>query len=198
MLDHRRSANKRRSTLHSADVFGGAPTGGAADAIAAAFAWLVSENVAVINASLVGPDNTALGAVVKAALAKGVVIFAAVGNDGPSAPPLFPASYDGVIGVTAVDEKEKAIVEAARGVQVDFAAPGADMTVAGLDDDYYDVHGTSFGAPIVAGLAAKAVSAAPRGGRPRAGETRRNGARSRQKGSRQGLWRRICWCRISR
>jgi subtilisin family serine protease len=149
------------AALYAADVFGGEPTGGAADAIAAAFAWLVAGKVAVINASLVGPDNAALHAVVKAALAKGVVIIAAVGNDGPSAPPLYPASYDGVIGVTAVDEKEKAIIEAARGKQVDFAAPGADMAAAGLKDGYYEVRGTSFAVPIVAGLIATAVSAAP-------------------------------------
>jgi hypothetical protein len=143
--------------LYAADVFGGEPTGGAADAIAAAFAWLVAENVAVINASLVGPDNAALHAVVKAVLSKGVVIVAAGGNDGPSALPLYPASYDGVIGVTAVDQKSKAIVEAGRGVQVDFAAPGADMAAAGLENGYYEVRGTSFSAPIVAGLIATAI-----------------------------------------
>lgn len=143
------------ASLYAADVFGGEPTGGAADALAEAFAWLVSENVGVINASLVGPDNAGLAAVVKAVLAKGVVIVAAVGNDGPSAPPLFPASYEGVIGVTAVDERGKAIVEAARGPQVDFAAPGADMAAAGLDNGYYEVRGTSFASPIVAGLIAR-------------------------------------------
>lgn len=147
------------ATLYAADVFGGVPTGGAADAIAAAFDWLASENVPVINASLVGPANAALEAVVKAVRAKGIVIVAAVGNDGPSAPPLYPASYDGVIGVTAVDSRDRAIVEAARGEQVDFAAPGADMAAAGLQDGYYEVRGTSFSAPIVAGLIARGLSA---------------------------------------
>ncbi len=150
------------ASLYAADVFGGEPTGGAADAVAEAFAWLVSEDVPVINASLVGPDNAGLAAVVKAVLAKGVVIVAAVGNDGPSAPPLYPASYEGVIGVTAVDKRSRAIVEAARGPQVDFAAPGADMAAAGLENGYYEVRGTSFAAPIVAGLIAREITEAPR------------------------------------
>ena len=52
------------SRLYAADVYCGLPTGGAVDAIAAAFGWLVSQQVPVINVSLVGPRNTTLEAVV--------------------------------------------------------------------------------------------------------------------------------------
>ena len=37
-------------------------SGGAVDALAAAFAWLAQQRVAVINVSLVGPDNAAVRA----------------------------------------------------------------------------------------------------------------------------------------
>ena len=57
----------------------------------------------------------------------GFVIVAAVGNDGPAAPPLYPASYARVVGVTAVDAHRRVLIEAARGPQVMFASPGADM-----------------------------------------------------------------------
>ncbi len=149
--------------LYAADVFCGALRGGSVDLIADAFAWLVAEEVPVINVSLVGPRNTMIEYVVRAVLAHGQVIVAAVGNDGPAAPPLFPASYDGVIGVTAVDAHRAVLVEAGRGPQVDFAAPGADMAGAIPGQAFGNVRGTSFASPIVAGLLAAQMkaSAAP-------------------------------------
>jgi subtilisin family serine protease len=84
------------------------------------------------------------------------VIVAAVGNDGPAAPPLYPASYDGVVGVTGVDGKHRVLIEAGRGAQVDFAALGADVPAAGrAPDQYAPVRGTSFAAPVVAALLAE-------------------------------------------
>ena len=91
--------------LYAADVYCGAPTGGAVDAVAAAFGWLAREQVAVINVSLVGPRNALLERVVASLVKRGHVIVAAVGNEGPAAPPLYPAAYDGVVGVTAVDAR---------------------------------------------------------------------------------------------
>ncbi|HTY49976.1 MAG TPA: S8 family serine peptidase, partial [Steroidobacteraceae bacterium] len=140
--------------LYAADVYCGAPTGGAVDALADAFAWLVRMGVPVINVSLVGPSNSTLQAVVQKVLARGVLIVAAVGNDGPAAPPLYPASYPGVIGVTAVDARRHALPEAAQGPQVRFAAPGADMAAACSPQAFALVRGTSFAAPLVAGLLA--------------------------------------------
>ena len=67
------------------------PTGGAVDAVAAAFGWMARERVAVINVSLVGPRNALLERVVKTLVSRGHLIVAAVGNDGPAAPPLYPA-----------------------------------------------------------------------------------------------------------
>ena len=81
--------------LYAADVYCDAPTGGAVDAIVAAFGWMAQEQVSVINVSLVGPKNILLERVVNALLARGHVLVAAVGNDGPAAPPLYPAAYDG-------------------------------------------------------------------------------------------------------
>ena len=140
--------------LFAADVYCGRPTGGAVDAVADAFAWLVRERVAVINVSLVGPANAMLEAVVVRAASRGHLIVAAVGNDGPAAPPLYPAAYRDVIGVTAVDAQQRVLVEAERGTQVKFAAPGADMAAACPPGKYLAVRGTSFASPIVAGLLA--------------------------------------------
>jgi subtilisin family serine protease len=147
------------SELYAADVYCGLPTGGAVDAVADAFAWLVRERVAVINVSLVGPPNVMLENVVRMVVARGHVVVAAVGNDGPAAPPLYPASYPDVVGVTAVDAHQRALLEACRGRQVKFSAPGADMSAANPAQSYAVVRGTSFASPIVAGLLAEAVRA---------------------------------------
>ncbi|HTW38280.1 MAG TPA: S8 family serine peptidase [Steroidobacteraceae bacterium] len=141
--------------LYAADVYCGLPTGGAVDAIAVAFDWLVQQRVPVINVSLVGPANGMLESVVRSLVAQGYLIVAAVGNDGPSAPPLYPAAYPGVVGVTAVDGRRRVLIEAERGPQVKFAAPGADMAAADPPRSYALVRGTSFAAPIVAGLLAE-------------------------------------------
>jgi Subtilase family len=147
------------SELYAADVYCGLPTGGAVDAVADALAWLVRENVPVINVSLVGPPNAMLETVVRMVIARGHVVVAAVGNDGPAAPPLYPASYPDVVGVTAVDAHQRALLEACRGKQVKFSAPGADMSAANPVQSYAVVRGTSFASPIVAGLLAEAVRA---------------------------------------
>jgi hypothetical protein len=142
--------------LYAADVYCGLPTGGAADTIAAAFAWLARERVAVINVSLVGARNALLERVVQSLVARGFLIVAAVGNDGPAAPPLYPASYHGVIGVTAVDRHHRVLIEACRGMQVDFAARGADVESATVAPaTYAAVRGTSFAAPVIAALLAE-------------------------------------------
>ena len=145
------------SELYAADVYCGLPTGGAVDAVADALAWLVREHVAVINVSLVGPPNAMLENVVRMVVAHGHIVVAAVGNDGAAAPPLYPASYPDVVGVTGVDSHQRALLEACRGRQVKFAAPGADIFAANPSQSYVKVRGTSFAAPIVAGLLAEAL-----------------------------------------
>lgn len=143
------------ASLYAADVYCGQPTGGAVDVIAEALEWLAGQRVPVINISLVGPPNALLQQVVARLVGRGFLLVAAVGNDGPAAPPLYPAAYPGVVGVTAVDARRRAIFEAERGPQVMFAAPGADIPAGTLPDGFEKVRGTSFAAPIVAGLLAE-------------------------------------------
>jgi subtilisin family serine protease len=145
--------------LYAADVYCGRPTGGAVDALVAAFGWLVQERIPVINVSLVGPKNMMLERVIGALIGDGYIIVAAVGNDGPAAPPLYPASYPHVVGVTAVDAHRHVLIEAARGPQVMFASPGAELAAAGSDHTYAAVRGTSFAAPVVAALLASGMTA---------------------------------------
>jgi hypothetical protein len=148
--------------LFVADVYGTTPAGGSAQAIARALGWMAEQNVPVINISLVGPPNLLLQTAVSAMLARGHLIVAAVGNDGPAAPPLYPAAYPGVVAVTGVDSHRRVLPEAGRGTHVDFAAPGAEMAAAGLDGGFIAVRGTSFAAPLAAGLLARRLVAPDR------------------------------------
>lgn len=138
--------------LYAADVYCDEPTGGNVISIVRALSWLAREDVRVINVSLVGPPNGALERAVRRLTSAGRLIVAAVGNDGPTATPLYPAAYSGVIGVTGVDANSRVLIEACRGPQVAFAAPGADIGAAASDGGYAEVRGTSFAAPIVSAL----------------------------------------------
>jgi hypothetical protein len=140
--------------LYAADVYCGRPTGGAASELAQALAWLARERVAVINVSLVGPRNALVERTIAQLAARGHVIVAAVGNDGPAAPPLFPAGYADVIGVSAVDARQRVLPEAGRGPHVAFAAPGLGLPAAATGHAWQRVRGTSYAAPLVARLAA--------------------------------------------
>jgi len=143
--------------LFAADIYCAAATGGAVDAVVEAFAWMASQRVPVINVSLVGPPNALLERVTTLVIARGHTIVAAVGNDGPAAAPLYPAAYPDVIAVTAVDRNRKVLLEAGRGSFVDFAASGADISAASPPDGIAAVRGTSFAAPVVAGLLARQI-----------------------------------------
>ena len=134
-----------------ADVYGDDPAGGSAFAIVRALGWMAARGIRVVTVSLVGPDNPLLAGAIRLARDKGVMVVAAVGNDGPAAPPAYPASYPGVVAVTGIDGRGRLLPEAGRARHVDFAAPGADMNAARTDGDKGRVRGTSFAAPLVAG-----------------------------------------------
>ena len=140
----------RGAQLYVGDVYGGNPAAGSVTSILRALNWAASKNPAVINISLVGPNNGALASAIRALRARGIQIVAAVGNDGPAAPPQYPASYPGVIAVTGVDAVGRALPEAGRSAHLDFAAPGADMVAAAPVEGFALVRGTSFAAPLAA------------------------------------------------
>lgn len=146
--------------VYEASVFFAAPDGAVSattESIVKAIDWLAQQEVSVINLSLAGPPNEILEGAVARARAKGLSIVAAVGNEGPAARPLYPAAYDGVVGVTAVGENKHVYRLAGRGRQVDFAAPGVDVLHADGLGGYSATSGTSLAAPFVTAVLAAAV-----------------------------------------
>ena len=140
--------------LYSADIYGDGPTGGSAESLIAALGWMADNQVGVINISLVGPHNRLLAQITRRLTDRGHLLVAAVGNDGPSADPLFPAAYSEVLAVTSVDDRGRVLPEACRGEHVDFALQGRDVRVASLSQGRMEARGTSFAAPQLAAVLA--------------------------------------------
>ncbi|WP_051033485.1 S8 family serine peptidase [Sandarakinorhabdus sp. AAP62] len=140
-----------RTEIIVGDVFSGPRrSAGSALAVVRALDWMATQKVAVINVSLSGANNPVVADAIARLAARGHIIVAAAGNDGPAAPPAFPAAYPGVVAVTAVDEKQAVYRYANRGSYIAFAARGVDVVGLAPDGTTKIVSGTSFAAPSVA------------------------------------------------
>ncbi len=130
------------------------------DVILAALDWAAGEDVRIVNMSFVGPRNDLLREACEAARDRGIVLVAAAGNNGPNAPYGYPAAYEGVIAVTATDDRDALMPQANRGPYVFVSAPGVNV-VAPVGGGTDLVTGTSFAAAVVSGAIANLIHAAP-------------------------------------
>ncbi|MFK7882110.1 S8 family serine peptidase [Roseobacter sp.] len=137
--------------LYGANVFGQPQTAdlvAGADALVRALDWMAEEDVRLVNLALAGPYNKLLNLAVERAAAQGLILVAAVGNDGPGVDPLYPAGFEEVIAVTAVDVDGRIYRNAVRGPHVDVAAPGVDILVFSAGRARFAT-GTSIATPFV-------------------------------------------------
>jgi subtilisin family serine protease len=139
------------SAIYHARAFEGGKS--TMDVILDALDWAAAKPVRIVNMSFVGPDNDLLKAACANARARGLILVAAAGNNGPKAPYGYPAAYPGVIAVTATDADDRLMPQANRGPYVYVSAPGVDM-LAPVDGGNDAVTGTSFAAAIVSGAIA--------------------------------------------
>lgn len=141
------------------DAFHRRPEGDAADAfdIAEAIGLLAERGVAVAAMAFAGPANAVVDEAGAAAAGRGMSAVAAAGNDGPRAPPRYPAAHPWATAVTGVDRDARIFALAVRGPHIDFAAPGVGLPVLiAADRPPVTRSGTSYAVPFVAAALALA------------------------------------------
>ena len=132
---------------------------GSLTAIANGINYCVEKNVDVINCSVGSADNaTVLENAVRNAVAKGIPVVVASGNDGHNDTNgsireiSYPASYDDAICVGAMDKEFNITGFSNSNEFVDFVAPGKQILTAYPSNKYALCEGTSFACPLVSGI----------------------------------------------
>jgi len=138
--------------------------------IASGITWATNNGAKVISMSLGGSSGSStLENAVNYAWNNGVVVVAAAGNNGNTAPS-YPAYYANCIAVAATDQDDAKASFSTYGSWVDVAAPGVNIysTLPNHSNsigtsNYGSLSGTSMATPHVAGLAALVWSTASYG-----------------------------------
>jgi subtilisin family serine protease len=131
---------------------------GTTSTIAAGIVRAVNGGARVLNLSVGSTGSTeTMADAVRYGLDHGAVLVAAAGNDGLQ-DAMYPAAYPGVISVGASDESDRLYSWSNYGAKVLLAAPGCNTAPLFRSGRAYFC-GTSSATPIVAGIAALALSA---------------------------------------
>jgi len=154
-------AGVSNSTLVSARALGTRGSG-SIDGIADAVQYVTDRGADVINMSLGGggPSDTLANAVSYAADNDALVV-AAAGNSGQEEKQ-YPAGFEEVVAVSAVDDSEALAEFSTYGDHVEVTAPGVDVLSTWPQETQYDrISGTSMSCPVAAGVAALGKAAYP-------------------------------------
>lgn len=116
--------------------------------------WAVDHGATVINISQSVAPSAPLKTAVDRALAAGVVVVGAAGNVPADRSVIFPAAYEGVIAVGAVDRTGQRAAVSVTGPELVLAAPGQDIVSTALFGEYGPGGGTSNATALVSGIAA--------------------------------------------
>lgn len=132
--------------------------GGSYESIVSGIEKAIESKADIISMSLgsssAPPDK--VHQVIKKAADAGIIILAAAGNDGGVTN--FPARYEEVIAVAAIDENGDYATFTSGDDTVDSVAPGVGIYSTFLNQGYAKMSGTSQACPFVAGLCALALS----------------------------------------
>ncbi len=118
--------------------------------------WCVNKkDLNILSMSLGGTSApSALETMCKLAWSKGALLIAAAGNDG--GPVGYPAKYESVIAVSAIDSANNIPAWSSRGPEIELCAPGLNILSTIPGGGYGNMSGTSMACPHVSGAAALA------------------------------------------
>ncbi|MEJ5914647.1 S8 family serine peptidase [Pseudokineococcus sp. 1T1Z-3] len=141
----------------------GADGSGSTAQVAQGVVAAVDAGASVLNLSLgASRSDEVLRRAVAYAGERGVVVVAAMGNDGAKGSPTsYPAAYDGVVAVAATDRADARASFSSSGPHADLAAPGAEVASTWTGAGYRYASGTSMASPYAAAAAAAVRGAAP-------------------------------------
>jgi flagellar hook assembly protein FlgD len=123
--------------------------------------YAVDHGADVINLSLGGYGyDPGLHYAVNYAYNHGVVVVAAAGNDDTDSD-VYPAAYEEVIAVSAVDKDDNITFFSNYGNYIDLSAPGEAIYSTLPHNRFGFMDGTSMAAPVVSGVAALVLSKNP-------------------------------------
>lgn len=125
--------------------------------------WAIANDLNIINMSLGGTaDSRTLKTAVDKAYQAGILVVASAGNNGYSKKGsiTYPAAYDSVIAVGAVDHQNKRASFSSVGSQLELMAPGVNIEST-IPGGYATDSGTSMAAPHVSAVAALVWQAKP-------------------------------------
>ncbi len=126
--------------------------------VAAGINCAVKDEVNVINISAgFEEDSEILREAVTNAEQNDIPVVSSAGNDG-SDTLYYPASYSSVLKIAAINENNVIANFSTFGTDIDFAAPGVNITTTGLNNTYVNVKGTSFASPFVSAIIAAMLS----------------------------------------
>jgi major intracellular serine protease len=130
---------------------------GSSEDVAHGVDWLVDAGCHIINLSLGGPqDDPFTRAAIERALAAGVIVIAATGNERANRVG-YPARH--CVAVGAVDRKLRLADFSNKGKDVDLVGYGVEVLAALPGNKYAAWSGTSMATPFIAGIAANRLSA---------------------------------------
>ncbi|MED4302003.1 S8 family serine peptidase [Geobacillus stearothermophilus] len=115
--------------------------------------WAIDNNINIINMSLGGFEySAALEEAINLAYDNNILIVASAGNTGEQM--TYPAKYEKVISVGAVDGNNNKAVFSSVGEELDVVAPGVNIKSTFTNGSYAVKSGTSMAAPHATGVLA--------------------------------------------